>query len=264
LVGRLFVHRDVSAVREAERAKDEFLALVSHELRTPLTSVIGYLELLLDGEAGPLVGDQRRFTEVAERNARRLLRLVGDLLVVAQAEAGRLGLATGPVDLEALALERIEAARPAAEAAGVALAARGEPVLVDGDRGRLGQVIDNLLGNAVRHTPAGGAVRLEVALRDGTALVEVADSGPGIPAAELPHVFGRFWRGRGAHGTAGSGLGLAICQLIGEAHGGTVEAASPPGGGAVMRLRLPPAPAPPYPAGSSAPADAPAAILRAT
>ncbi len=126
LVAEVLERRRAEA--DAERLKDEFFALVSHELRTPLTSIIGYLELLLEGEAGEISGDQRRFLGVIERNARRLLRLVGDLLFAAQVEAGTLSLAHEPVDLEAVVCEAVEAGRPRAEQAKVALTADTEPV----------------------------------------------------------------------------------------------------------------------------------------
>ncbi|MCC6832646.1 MAG: hypothetical protein IT200_14990 [Thermoleophilia bacterium] len=239
-IGRVFVHREVTAEREAERLKDEFLALVSHELRTPLTSVIGYLELLLDGEGGELTADQERFLGITDRNARRLLRLVGDLLVVAQAEAGRMSLTPEPLDLVALAAERVEAAGPAADAAGVVIRLEGDTALpTDGDRERLGQVVDNLLANAVRFSPTGTSVRMRVERRGDDAVLAVSDSGPGIDPDELPHVFERFYRGRAAGATSGTGLGLAICQLIASAHGGRMEVASRPGAGATFRLRMP-------------------------
>ena len=238
-LGRLFVHRDVTAEREADRVKDEFLALVSHELRTPLTSVIGYLELVLDGEAGELSPPQSRFLEVSERNARRLLRLVGDLLVVAQAEAGRLGLTADEHDLSALIAERVEAAGPSADAAGVTVRATiTEPVAITADRERIGQVLDNLIGNAIRHAGDDGEVVVSLD-RDGneTRLV-VADSGPGIPDDELPHVFQRFYRGARAVSSPGTGLGLSICQLIADAHDGRMEV-STGSGGAAFTLVLP-------------------------
>jgi len=239
-IGRLFVHREVTAEREAERLKDEFLALVSHELRTPLTSVIGYLELLIDGEGGPLTADQERFLGITERNARRLLRLVGDLLVVAQAEAGRMALAPEPLDLTALALERVEAAGPAADTGEVSVVLEGaDRLAVDGDRERLGQVLDNLLANAVRFSPPGSVVRLRVERRGAEAVLAVSDAGPGIAPDELPHVFERFYRGRAAGATSGTGLGLAICQLIASAHGGRMEVTSRQGAGATFRLHVP-------------------------
>ncbi len=257
-IGRLFVHREVTAERDAERLKDEFLALVSHELRTPLTSVIGYLELLLDGEGGELTPEQHRFLGITDRNARRLLRLVGDLLVVAQAEAGRMSLTPEPLDLTSLAAERVEAAGPAADAAGVAIRLEGDDALgVDGDRERLGQVVDNLLANAIRFSPRDTTIRIRVERRGDDAVVSVSDAGPGIAPDELPHVFERFYRGRAAGPTSGTGLGLAICQLIASAHLGRMEVASRPGAGATFRLRVPAVQAAP-------PAAAPAASFRAT
>jgi len=254
LLGRVFVHREVTRERASERLKDEFLALVSHELRTPLTSVVGYLEILLDDEAGPLTEEQRHVAGVAERNARRLRRLVGDLLVVAQAQAGRLDLVPQRVELRALVEERVEAALPIAAEHGVALAlAPGASVPLVADPERVGQVVDNLLSNALRHTPAGGTVDVEVASGDGEASVRVRDSGPGLDPDELARVFERFYRGRTAHG-GGAGLGLAISRTIAEAHGGRIDAAGGPGG-ACFTLRLPPCGAAPDPSDDGADPD---------
>jgi signal transduction histidine kinase/CHASE3 domain sensor protein len=159
LHGRVGVLRNVTTEREAERMKDEFFALVSHELRTPLTSIIGYLELLqddlhaADGQ-DPAVAQRAQFLSVVDRNARRLLRLVGDLLFVAQVEAGKLTLEEGDVDLEAVARESVEAARPRAASAGVELVLEVEPVATcRGDRDRLAQALDNLVSNAIKFTP---------------------------------------------------------------------------------------------------------------
>ena len=142
------------AEAETEKLKNEFFALVSHELRTPLTSIIGYLELILEEEAGEVATEQRHFLTVIERNARRLLRLVGDLLFVAQVEAGTLSLERRGVDLEAVVRSRVAAGRPRAEHVAPH---RARPAL-DGDGDRLAQVVDNLVTNAVKFTPAGGRV----------------------------------------------------------------------------------------------------------
>ncbi len=156
------------AAAETEKLKNEFFALVSHELRTPLTSIIGYLELILEEEAGEVADEQRQFLTVIERNARRLLRLVGDLLFVAQVEAGTLSLERHGVDLESVVRDAVEAARPRAEQAGVELVAHTEPVpALDGDGDRLAQVVDNLITNAVKFTPAGGRVTVRSGRRDG-------------------------------------------------------------------------------------------------
>jgi signal transduction histidine kinase len=228
-------------LQEGERLKDEFFALVSHELRTPLTSIIGYLELVLDDE-DDLSDESRRFLEVVERNAKRLLRLVGDMLFVAQVEAGRLSLESHAVDLGRVAAESVEAARPAAERAGVTLTLEAEPVQpLLGDRDRFGQMIDNLVSNALKFTPDEG--RVTVALSDlghGTC-VEISDTGMGIPDEEQQRLFERFFRASSATSRAvpGAGLGLTIVKTIVEAHGGTVGLTSTEGEGTTVRVELP-------------------------
>ena len=159
--------RDLAAqnerLRELDRLKDEFIALVSHELRTPLTSIRGYTELLLDGEAGELTDDQRQFLGVVERNSQRLLHLVGDLLFLAQVEAGKLVLEVDALDLAAVASESVETARPQAEAKGITLTLATGPVPpIAGDQARLAQLLDNLVSNAVKFTPQGGRVDVRV------------------------------------------------------------------------------------------------------
>ncbi|MCW2989730.1 MAG: hypothetical protein JWM73_324 [Solirubrobacterales bacterium] len=228
-------------LQEGERLKDEFFALVSHELRTPLTSIIGYLELVLDDE-DDLSDDSRKFLEVVERNAKRLLRLVGDMLFIAQVEAGRLSLESTSVDLGQAAAESVEAARPAAERAGVTLSLDAVPVkTLMGDRDRFGQMIDNLVSNALKFTPDGG--RVDVKLRDlgESACVEVSDTGMGIPDEEQQRLFERFFRSSSATSRAvpGAGLGLTIVKTIVEAHAGTVGLTSREGEGTTVRVELP-------------------------
>jgi signal transduction histidine kinase len=232
--------------REAEILKDQFFALVSHELRTPLTSIIGYLELVLEDDEG-LTDHHRRFLGVVDRNARRLLRLVGDLLFVAHVEAGRLALEVGEVDLRTLTTEAIEAARPRAEAKDLVLEAVTQDVpLMAGDRDRLAQVLDNLISNAVKFTPQDGSVTVRLVTRDDEALIEVHDTGVGIPAAEQDRLFERFYRASTATERAipGVGLGLTIAKAIVEAHGGTLDFDSVEGAGTTFRVRLPLRPPP--------------------
>lgn len=228
------------SLQEGERLKDEFFALVSHELRTPLTSIIGYLELVLDDEQ--LSDETRRFLQVVERNATRLLRLVGDMLFVAQVEAGRLSLESGSVDLGAVAADAVEAARPAAVAAGVTLSLEAAPVgSVHGDRDRLGQMLDNLVSNALKFTPEGGRVVVRLTDAGDHARADVADTGMGIPEGEQQHLFERFFRASSATSRAvpGAGLGLTIVKTIAEAHGGTVELTSREGSGTSVTARIP-------------------------
>jgi signal transduction histidine kinase len=228
-------------LQEGERLKDEFFALVSHELRTPLTSIIGYLELVLD-DHDELSEEARRFLEVVERNAKRLLRLVGDMLFVAQVEAGRLSLESHAVDLDKVAADAVEAARPAAERAGVKLSLEAEhvrPIL--GDRDRFGQMLDNLISNALKFTPDEGTVDVRLTDAGDRAIVEVADTGMGIPDSEQQRLFERFFRASSATSRAvpGAGLGLTIVKTIVEAHGGTVGLTSQEGEGTCVRIELP-------------------------
>jgi PAS domain S-box-containing protein len=238
----LELERQNDQLRQLDRLKDEFVALVSHELRTPLTSIRGYLELLLAGEAGDLTDEQRQFLGVVERNAHRLLALVGDLLFLAQVEAGRLALELGAVDLDSIAAECVETARPLAEEKGVTLTLATGPVpLVVGDRARLSQLLDNLVSNGIKFTPSGGRVDVRIRGLRGKAVIEVRDTGMGIPATEQEHLFERFFRTSKATEQAipGTGLGLAISKAIVEAHGGGIVVASDDDAGSTFRISLP-------------------------
>jgi signal transduction histidine kinase len=229
-------------LRELDRLKDEFLSLVSHELRTPLTSIRGYLELVLDEEAGEINPEQRRFLKAVERNSLRLLRLVGDLLFVAQADAGRLTLERANVDVAALAADCVEAARPVADQKSIQLALEGGSVRpLVADRGRLAQVLDNLVSNSLKFTPEGGRVVVRTSDIDEHVVLEVQDSGIGIPTAEQPRLFERFFRAAAATEQAipGTGLGLAIVKAIVEAHGGHILVHSEENVGTTFRVELP-------------------------
>jgi signal transduction histidine kinase/HAMP domain-containing protein len=246
LHGRIVVLSDVTARREAERMKDEFSALVSHELRTPLTSIIGYLELLRDDADSdgddPRAQQRAQFLAVVDRNAKRLLRLVGDLLFVAQVEAGKLSLDEGDVDLGAVARESVEAAAPRARDGGVELTLEEEAApVVRGDRDRLAQALDNLVSNAIKFTPAGGRVGVRLACEYDRAVLEVADTGIGISQADLEQLFQRFFRTQRATSAAipGVGLGLTIAQAIVHGHDGQISVQSSDGEGTTFRIELP-------------------------
>jgi PAS domain S-box-containing protein len=229
----------------ANQAKDEFLAVLSHELRTPLTSMLGWLRLLRAGQLSPERVAQA--LEVVERNTRTQAQLINDLLDVSRIITGKLQLDLYPLDLTPIMEEAVESARRDADARGVALALDlpDDMAAVLGDPLRLGQVVGNLLANAVKFTSTGGDVRASLTCREGEAVITIADTGVGIEPDVIAHVFDRFHQADSTitrrHG--GLGLGLAIVRHLVELHGGSVTAASPGAGrGATFSVRLPLAP----------------------
>jgi PAS domain S-box-containing protein len=254
-----FVGTDMTEARATERMKDQFVSLISHELRTPLTSILGYLELVLDDEEQPLTDEQRTYLTTVERNADRLLRLVGDLLFTAQVDAGRFTLQPQDVDLASVVRAAEETARVTAGTSGVEVTVElpEDGLVVPGDAVRLGQACDNLVSNAVKFTPSGGRVTLALRpawqTRDGeisaverpdavpVAQLSVSDTGIGIPTGEQGKLFQRFFRASTAQRNAvpGVGLGLAITKAITTAHGGTLDVESAEGEGTTFTLTLP-------------------------
>ncbi|MET0788026.1 MAG: ATP-binding protein [Cellulomonas sp.] len=247
ITGYVVVATDVTSEREAARLQDEFVSLVSHELRTPLTSVLGYLELLTDG-TDPLTDEQREYLTVIERNARRQLRLVGDLLLSAQVDAGRFAISPQRIDAGDIVRAAVEAATPVAEAAGVVLVPSVTPTVLDADPVRLAQAVDNLVSNAIKFTPSGGTIHLGVSPPAepgaGGAVLVVADSGIGIPPDELSQLTTRFFRASSATRRAipGVGLGLSITKAVVDAHGGTLTITSTLGEGTTFTITLPATP----------------------
>jgi PAS domain S-box-containing protein len=224
----------------AARMKDQFVATVSHELRTPLAAMDGWLHILLDGEPGPLNEEQHRFLTTVKRNSDRLMRLVGDLLLIGQMDAGQFTLDMGDVDIVELVGETVALFQGAATEKRIELNTdTGPRAVVLGDRLRLGQLLSNLVSNAVKFTPEDGQVWIRVGEHNGTCQVEVTDSGIGIPAADRAHLFERFYRASTATGIAGSGLGLAISKAIAEAHGGTIRIADSGGSGTRVVVEIP-------------------------
>ena len=241
VVGRIWTLREVTADRRLERLRDAFVAAVSHELRTPLTSISGFLELLADEEhaLGPA---GRRYVDVIRRGNARLRRIVEDLLLVAEIEAERLELRPEPTDLAELATATVEAALPAAAEKGIELLLDVTGSLpLEADAGRLRQVLDNLVSNALKYTPDGGTVILSAQNGDGLLRVEVTDTGIGIPHDELGQLFSRFYRASTATRRAipGTGLGLVIARAIVEGHGGTISLESTEGEGTRVGVTLP-------------------------
>jgi len=229
------------AEREAAmQTQREFVADASHELRTPLTSILANLELLQASLDSEQQSEDREVVDSALRSSRRMSRLVADLLLLARADAGRLGQH-----------RRCDLAEIAGDAAAEAAPLMGDRVLridnerplrVEGNPDELHRMVLNLLDNAARHTPAGATIELRLGEADGQAVVEVADDGPGVPVALREQIFERFVRGQGPSDTAagtGTGLGLAIVSAVAKSHGGSVEAGESASGGALFRARIP-------------------------
>jgi len=248
IIGASKIARDITAQRqlardaeEANRVKDEFLAMLSHELRTPLNAVLGYTRMLRDGHLGP---DRRdRAIETIERNANLLGQLVADVLDVSSIVTGKVRLNMASCDLNALVHAATDVVRPSADAKGIELRvdAPETPVRATCDGERIQQVFWNLLSNAVKFTPS-GLISIALTNSGGRAKVTVTDTGVGISANSLPFIFQRFWQGETAahRGTGGLGLGLALVRHFVELHGGTIQASSEgEGKGATFVVTLP-------------------------
>lgn len=223
------------AVEREDRLRRTLVADVAHELRTPLSIVRGYSEQLADGLTEPTPELLRSLHD----EVLRLTRLLEDLSDLASAEAAGLRMDRRRVNLADAAAEQVKGLAAQADDAGIALSAQLTPVWVAGDRLRLGQVLDNLLTNALKFTPHGGRVAVSLERDGDEAQLTVADTGMGISPDELPRVFERFFRGRGASGVSGSGVGLAVARELTMAHGGTLEAVSTEGVGTTFTVRLP-------------------------
>lgn len=238
-------NRMAAQLREVEAMKEEFFSTLSHELRTPLTSIREGVNLLRDGVHGPLTPKQERLVTIVGLSAERLLRLINQILDLSRLQAGLLPLERRWVDLDRLAARALDELRPQAEEKGVHLSRNGGvpgeagsgSIKVFGDEERLLQILINLVGNAVKFTPAGGAVQLALEERADEVEITVSDTGPGIPAEALPRIFERYQQ---AHrGRGGSGLGLAIVKALAEAHGGSVGVESEEGKGSCFTVVLP-------------------------
>jgi signal transduction histidine kinase len=230
---------DQTAVVRLDRARKEFLSNVSHELRTPLSSIKLMLETVMEAP-----GEEARemFVPQALSQVDRLTSLVGQLLEQARAESGQLKLALREIDLEEVARPIVASFEPQAANKGVSLELLPlRPVRVEADPDRLSQVFVNLIDNALRHTAAGGRVKIELDARDSEAFVRIRDTGEGIPYRDLPHIFERFYvvdRSR-TRESGGAGLGLAIVKGIVDAHGGAISTESMLGRGTAFTIRLP-------------------------
>lgn len=240
--GVLLVLRDITRFRLLERMRTEFVSNVTHELRTPLTSIRGFAETLLEGALDDRE-DARRFVEIIRRESDHLGRLIEDILDLSRIESGRWSMTREPLEIATLADETLGRLAPKAADLGVELkiAVPADLPPVPGDPGRLAQVLINLVDNALKYTPRGGSVTVTARDAGPHISLSVADTGSGIPKADLPRIFERFYRVDKARtrSTGGTGLGLAIVKHIVEAHGGTIGVESDTGKGATFTFVLP-------------------------
>ncbi|MBA2753704.1 MAG: PAS domain S-box protein [Chloroflexia bacterium] len=242
-LGRLFAFRDVTQEREVDRMKTEFVSLVSHELRTPLTSIKGYVDLLMEGEVGPLKDDQREFLGIVGSNAERLVALINDLLDISRIEAGRVELQRAPLDFSRVVAGVLASLRPQIEAKGQQIEVALPPGLppIDGDMDRLIQILTNLVANAHKYTPAGGRITISARAGQGRLEFSVADTGIGMTDADQAQLFTKFFRARNrtTQEVGGTGLGLTITRSLIELHGGEITVSSAPDQGSRFTVSLP-------------------------
>ena len=227
--------------QDAKRARDDLVAIVSHDLRNPVHTIHMAASFLLEvAPANDRRTQARKQLEVIQRSATRANRLIQDLLDVAKIQAGGLAVDPVAVDVRSLVNEVMESATPLAGASQIKVSCETGADIphVASDRERILQVFTNLIGNAIKFTPKGGDIRILAALDSGEVRFTVADSGPGIPAEHLDHVFDRYWQAKST-AKLGTGLGLSIAKGIVEAHGGRIWVESPPGSGAQFNFTLP-------------------------
>ncbi len=233
---------EIKAAKELDQLKNDLVNSVTHELRTPLSSIMGYVEFLQDGLGGPLTPQQQEFVHQIEMSTERLKRLVDDLLDFARIEAGTFQLRLDRADLRAKIRETVDSLRPQAEEARLAIAVSlpSSPLWVCMDGQRIEQVLINLLNNAIKFTPGGGHIRVQVTSETGWARCEVQDTGIGIAPEEISKLFQRFSQLKsGVKMGVGTGLGLSISKSIVEAHGGQVGVRSEPEKGSTFWFTLP-------------------------
>ena len=227
--------RMAEKLNTAETARRALVADVAHELRTPVTILRAATEELVDGIVPP---EPQRLASLHDE-VLRLGRIVEDLGSLAAADAAGLQIHLQPVDMAAVAAQSVDLLQPQAADAGLTISTQLQPCHVLADAARLGQVVTNLITNAIKFTPANGRITVAVKMERNDAVLTVADTGPGIDPADLPHLFERFWRGRAAGHSSGSGIGLAVVERLVTAHHGTIQVHSPPGGGATFVVRIP-------------------------
>lgn len=239
---------DILQLKELELLKRDFVSTVSHELRTPLTAIRGALGLVLAGATGPVAARSAELLEIAQQNTRRLIRLINDILDIEKMESGHVTIRPAPCDLAGVLYATLGGLQSVADEAGVRLHVHApERPTVEGDPDKLVQVFTNLISNAIKFSPTGREVRVHLSTSDSTAIVSIADQGPGIPPEFRDRIFGKFQQAahEGARTTGGTGLGLAIARGIVDLHGGSIRFETREGAGTTFFVELPYTPARP-------------------
>ncbi|HET6498733.1 MAG TPA: response regulator [Coriobacteriia bacterium] len=241
--GHVISVRDITAEREAAVMKNEFVSTVSHELRTPLTSIKGYVDLIVDGDAGEINEVQREFLGIVQENSNRLVSLINDMLDISRIESGRVHLRVDPLDIPEVIQGVIETFRTVAKSSGIELSSvtEGPVARAAGDRDRIGQVLMNLVSNAIKYSPGGGAVTVRARQNGDYVMVSVRDTGIGIAPEDQERLFSKFYRVDSSltREIGGTGLGLSICKSVVELLGGEVGCESEAGKGSTFWFTLP-------------------------
>jgi CheY-like chemotaxis protein/two-component sensor histidine kinase len=226
--------------------KTEFVSLVSHELRTPMTSIKGYVDLLLDADAGEITEDQREFLTIVGNNVQRLVALINDILDISRIEAGAVDLKLAPHSMAQLVTGVVTTLRPqiVSKQQRLTIDLPDDPLIVSADADRITQIITNLVSNAHKYTPAGGEITVRARREPQAVRVEVSDTGVGLAPDEQKQLFTRFYRARNraTQGVGGTGLGLSITRNLVELHGGEMTVISAPGEGSTFGFTIPTAP----------------------
>lgn len=238
----LLIGRDVTALRQMDVMKANFLSMVSHELRSPLQTINGYLDVMLEGIAGPLTSEQHEFIRRARAGSEHLKALVDDVLLMSRRDVGEFQLSRELIRLDHIMDEACEEVELTGVDAGITITCQRQPGLpvIEADGPRLQQVLRNLLTNAIKFTPRGGAITLSATYDAEWVRLSVSDTGIGVPAEHLPRIFERFYQVPSTNArNRGQGLGLAIVRIIVEGHGGRLEVQSKPGHGSTFTVFLP-------------------------
>ena len=231
-------------LQELDKVRSAFVSIASHEIRTPLTSTLGYVENMLDGVTGPLNDRQTRYLKHVKDNTSRLTRMINELLNLALIEEGHRRLHKTEVTVHEICQDVLDSLQPLAQIKSITLTAQHQdtPRSFKADKDKMHQALINVVQNAIKYTPDGGAVTLRSEiLNDASIRISVHDTGPGLSTEEIPKVFDKFYTGTGLPGSdRGIGLGLAITKSLVELHGGSVLVTSSPGEGSTFSLTLPP------------------------